>query len=153
MLYAITKAACLAQLFWQRLLDPSGLLHAHHTLSKMKPLAPFWAEGAQAAGRQGLFLFRPELSWEGISSIPLLQTIENTREADVTMVQPDDEEVAAEEDQDEFAGGAASILKHWAYLLFSVGLCSTLHNSECRRTCWEADLRFAVAWLGGCWVG
>ncbi|GAB4823717.1 hypothetical protein N2152v2_010763 [Parachlorella kessleri] len=31
------------------------------------------------------------------------KTIENTREADVTMVQPDDEEVAAEEDQDEFA--------------------------------------------------
>jgi hypothetical protein len=34
----------------------------------------------------------------------VLQTIESTREADMTMVQPNDEEVAAEEDQDEFAG-------------------------------------------------
>lgn len=31
------------------------------------------------------------------------KTIENTREADETMVQPDDEEVAADEEQDEFA--------------------------------------------------
>ncbi len=33
-----------------------------------------------------------------------LQTLENTREKDVTMVQPDDEEVLADEEQDEFAG-------------------------------------------------
>lgn len=31
-----------------------------------------------------------------------MQTIENTREKDITLVQADDEEVAAEEDQDEF---------------------------------------------------
>lgn len=33
----------------------------------------------------------------------LQKTIENTREKDETMVQPDDEEVAADEDEDEFA--------------------------------------------------
>jgi hypothetical protein len=33
-----------------------------------------------------------------------LQTIENTREADVTMVAPGDEEVALDEADDEFAG-------------------------------------------------
>ena len=35
----------------------------------------------------------------------IFQTIENTREADETMVQPDDEEVIADETLDEFAGG------------------------------------------------
>jgi hypothetical protein len=34
----------------------------------------------------------------------ILQTIENTREADVTMVAPGDEEVALDEADDEFAG-------------------------------------------------
>jgi hypothetical protein len=39
------------------------------------------------------------------TSTPYLpQTLENTREADVTMVMAGDEEVAAEEEQDEFAG-------------------------------------------------
>lgn len=43
-----------------------------------------------------------------LCSLPfgLAQTIENTREPDVTAVNPDDEEVAADEDEDEFAGGA-----------------------------------------------
>ena len=36
-------------------------------------------------------------------SFPGVQTIENTRERDETVVQPDDEEVAADEEQDEFA--------------------------------------------------
>ena len=35
---------------------------------------------------------------------PLPQTIENQRVKDETMVAPDDEEVAAEEEVDEFAG-------------------------------------------------
>lgn len=37
---------------------------------------------------------------------PLAQTIENTREKDETMVGADDEEVAADEEQDEFSGAA-----------------------------------------------
>lgn len=36
------------------------------------------------------------------------QTIENTREKDETMVQADDEEVAADEEQDEFAGAGSA---------------------------------------------
>jgi len=57
-------------------------------------------------------LYEPVLSMRSRLTVLVLvhlQTIENTREADVTMVQPDDEEVAAEEDQDEFAGAGASM--------------------------------------------
>ena len=35
-----------------------------------------------------------------------MQTIENTREKDVTMIAPDDAEVDADDAQDEFAGKA-----------------------------------------------
>jgi hypothetical protein len=38
----------------------------------------------------------------------LLQTLENTREKDVTMVEERDEEVALDEADDEFAGGAVT---------------------------------------------
>ena len=39
-----------------------------------------------------------------------LQTIENTREKDVTMIAPDDTEVDADDAQDEFAGEVLHIL-------------------------------------------
>ena len=41
-----------------------------------------------------------------------MQTIENTREKDVTMIAPDDAEVDADDAQDEFAGLALHLLPH-----------------------------------------
>ncbi len=47
-----------------------------------------------------------QLGQEPVRKVP--RTIENTREKDETMVQPDDEEVIADEQQDEFAGARCS---------------------------------------------
>ncbi len=47
-----------------------------------------------------------QLGQEPVRKVP--RTIENTREKDETTVQPDDQEVIADEQQDEFAGARCS---------------------------------------------
>lgn len=77
-------------------------------LQEWHPMCEFWLQ----------MQLSPDAGWIGCPAC--LQTIENTREADVTMVAPGDEEVALDEADDEFAGRRTHIeAQH-----------STLHTSQ-----------------------
>lgn len=60
-----------------------------------------------------------------------VQTIENTREKDVTMIAPDDEEVDADDAQDEFAGQRFTLRAHF----------HSYHNTECMQAACRTDTR------------
>ncbi len=54
-----------------------------------------------------------------------MQTIENTREKDVTMVAPEDAEVEADDADDEFASMPQACLSHFMRsIAFALGCCT-----------------------------
>ena len=88
-------------------------MHAPLTLTSLTlplcPTAPTTPQKAKKSARQKRQKEAEkaeQLGEEPVRKAP--RTIENTREKDETMVQPDDAEVQADEQQDEFAGARCS---------------------------------------------
>ena len=73
-----------------------------------------------------------------------MQTIENTREKDVTMIAPDDTEVDADDAQDEFAGEALHLLPFLPSKETDPATCMV----HAAKIAYNTGIEAAVAWEG-----